>query len=310
MKISNNFGFPSSIVRAVEKEYTYQDKRYSVTTLLQTDREMILKRRYNDIIEQDVSNMIWLLFGTSVHYILENIELEPHEKVEYKMEYTLDSGYTLSGVLDYISDKDELILDYKVVKTYSYIFDKYNEKYRKQLQMCAWLYYKETGKWYNKGQIIMIFKDWNKNETLKNKDYPLYPVGTVDFDLGTPEEIESWIIKRFERVAELEKMSDFELPLCTEEERFNKGDTYAVKKKANKTATKVHKTLEEAREHLINLEMKYPNVYEIEERKGEDSKCLNYCSCNKQCPYYLMNYDKDIRDIHFELAGENVNGND
>ena len=40
-----------------------------------------------------------------------------------------------------------------------------------------------------------------------------------------------------------------------------------------------------------------PGVYEIEVRKGEDSKCLNYCSCNKQCPYYLMNYDKDIKDI-------------
>ena len=308
MKISNNFGFPTSIVRAVEKEYTYQDKRYSVTTLLQTDREMILKRRYNDIIEQDVSNMIWLLFGSSVHYILENIELEPYEKVEYKMEHTFDNGFTLSGVLDYISDKDELILDYKVVKTYSYIFDKYNEKYRKQLQMCAWLYYKETGKWYSKGQIIMIFKDWNKTETLKNKDYPLYPVGTVDFDLGSPSEIEDWIIKRFERVAELEKMSDFELPLCTEEERFNKGTTYAIKKKGNIKALKVHKSQEEAREHLINLERKYPNEYMVEERKVTDIKCESYCSVNKQCPYYLMNYDQDIKDIHIELAKENEYG--
>ena len=86
----------------------------------------MLKRRYNDEIEQDVSEMIWLLFGTSVHYILENIELEDYEKVEYKMEHTLDNGYTLSGILDYLSDKDKLILDYKVVKTYSYIFDKPN----------------------------------------------------------------------------------------------------------------------------------------------------------------------------------------
>ena len=100
MKISNKFGFPSSIVRAVEKEYEYKPKRYSVTSLLQADRELMLKRRYNDEIEQDVSEMIWLLFGTSVHYILENIELEDYEKVEYKMEHTLDNGYTLSGILN------------------------------------------------------------------------------------------------------------------------------------------------------------------------------------------------------------------
>lgn len=297
MKVTNLFNFPTSIVRAVSKEYEYKEKRYSVTTLLQTDREMILKRRYNNLIEQDVSNMIWLLFGTSVHYILENIELEPCEKVEYKMEYTFENGYTLSGILDYINDKTKIILDYKVVKTYSYIFDKYNEKYRKQLQMCSWLYYKETGKWYNKGQIIMIFKDWNKREAETKFDYPDYPVGTVDFDLGTPEEIEEWILKRFDRIQKLEQMKDSELPLCSLEERFNKGNTYAVKKKTNKKALKVHKTLEEAREHLINLEKKYPGIYEIEERKGEDTKCLSYCSCCRFCNHYLENYDEEVKEM-------------
>ena len=39
-----------------------------------------------------------------------------------------------------------------------------------------------------------------------------------------------------------------------------------------------------------------------EERKGEDTKCLSYCSCNKQCPYYLMNYDEDVKEIHEELS--------
>ena len=92
--------------------------------------------------------------------------------------------------------------------------------------------------------------------------------------------------------------------MCTLEERFNKGDTYAIKKIGNKNALKVHKTKEEAEEHLKNLENKYPGVYEIEYRKGEDTKCLNYCSCNKQCPYYLMTYDKDIKDISEELSKE------
>lgn len=291
MKITNLFNFPTSIVRAVSKEYKYQEKRYSVTSLLQADREMMLKRRYNDKIEQDVSNMIWLLFGTSTHYILENIELEPYEKVEYKMEHTFEDGYTLSGILDYISDKDKIILDYKVVKTYSYIFDKRNEKYRKQLQMCSWLYYKETGKWYSKGQIIMIFKDWNKKDAEIKVDYPNYPVGTVEFDLGTPEEIEKWILERFEKIKQLEEMKDSDLPMCTLDERFNKGNTYAVKKRTNKRAYKVHETLDEARNHLVNLEQKYPGVYEIEERKGEDTKCLSYCSCCKFCDYYLKNYE-------------------
>jgi hypothetical protein len=301
MKISNKFGFPSSIVRAVEKEYEYKPKRYSVTSLLQTDRELMLKRRYNDEIEQDVSEMIWLLFGTSVHYILENIDLEDYEKVEYKMEHTLDNGYTLSGILDYLSDKDKLILDYKVVKTYSYIFDKNNEKYRKQLQMCAWLYYKETGKWYSKGQIIMIFKDWNKTNLLTNKDYPKFPVATVDFDLGTPEEIENWIVNKFKHIQYLEGLSDLDLPLCSKEERFNTGDKYAVKKKVWKKAFRVFDNLNDARELLITLEQKYPGEYEIEERIGEDKKCKNYCSCCNFCPYYIEHYDEEHKMIMEEM---------
>ena len=301
MKISNKFGFPSSIVRAVEKEYEYKPKRYSVTSLLQTDRELMLKRRYNDEIEQDVSEMIWLLFGTSVHYILENIELEDYEKVEYKMEHTLNNGYTLSGILDYLSDKDKLILDYKVVKTYSYIFDRNNEKYRKQLQMCAWLYYKETGKWYSKGQIIMIFKDWNKTNLLTNKDYPKFPVATIDFDLGTPEEIENWIVNKFKHIQYLEGLNDLDLPLCSMEERFNTGDKYAVKKKVWKKAFRVFDNLNDARELLITLEQKYPGEYEIEERIGEDKKCKNYCSCCQFCPYYMEHYDEEHKMIMEEM---------
>ena len=99
-------------------------------------------------------------------------------------------------------------------------------------------------------------------------------------------------------------MKDSELPLCSLEERFNKGNTYAVKKKTNKKALKVHKTLEEAREHLVNLEKKYPGVYEIEERKGEDTKCLNYCSCCRFCNHYLENYDEEVKEMLNEQMEE------
>ena len=78
--------------------------------------------------------------------------------------------------------------------------------------------------------------------------------------------------------------------MCTLKDRFNDGDKYAVKKKANKTATKLHDTLEEAQAHLDNLEKQYPNIYEIETRLGEDKKCLEYCSVCNFCPYYKEKY--------------------
>ena len=73
MKITNKLNLPDMLQRAVEKEYTYRDKRYSITSLLDPDRVLMLKRRYNDEIEQDVSECIWMLFGTVTHYALENL---------------------------------------------------------------------------------------------------------------------------------------------------------------------------------------------------------------------------------------------
>lgn len=302
MKITNKLNLPDMLKRAVEKEYTYREKRYSITSLLDPDRVLMLKRRYNDVIEQDISECIWMLFGSVTHYALETgIETKENEYVEEHLEHTFENGYTLSGIIDHVYD---YVDDYKTTSVWTVIYGSNNEHWQKQLQMGAYLHYKEHGVWINQGRIIAILKDWNKREAENKPDYPKLPVAVINFDLGTPEEIEKWILSRFDRIMQLEKMTDNELPLCTMEERFNKGNKYAVKKKANKTATKVHDTLEEAREHLINLESKYPGVYEIEERKGEDTKCLNYCSCNKQCPYYLLHHDKDVKEIHEELAKE------
>lgn len=302
MKITNKLGLPDMLQRAVEKEYTYRDKRYSITSLLDPDRVLMLKRRYNDIIEQDVSECIWMLFGTVTHYALETgIDLKENEYVEHHLEYTFENGYTLSGIIDHVYD---FIDDYKTTSVWSVIYKSDFEKWKKQLQMGAYLFYKETGIWKDKGRIVAILKDFNKKDALTKDNYPKLPVEVIEFDLGTPEDIEHWILNRFERIIELEKLTDNNLPLCSMEERFNKGDKYAVKKKANKTATKIHDTKEEAEKHLENLEASYPGIYEIEVRKGEDSRCLNYCSCCKQCPYYLMNYDEDIKEIHEELEND------
>lgn len=291
MKITNKLNLPDMLQRATEKEYVYRDKRYSITSLLDPNRVIMLKRRHNDEIEQDVSECIWMLFGTVTHYALETgIELKENEYVEYHLEHTFENGFTLSGIIDHVYD---YIDDYKTTSCWSVIYKDNYEHWKLQLQMGAYLFYKETGIWKDKGRIIAILKDWNRGQSLLKTDYPKLPVEVIEFDLGTPEEIEQWIINRFDEISKLEQMEDSDLPMCTMEERFNKGDKYAVKKKANKTATKVHDTLEEAEKHLENLEKKYPDVYEIEIRKGEDTKCCNYCNVCKFCPYYKEKYMKE-----------------
>ena len=302
MKITNKLNLPDMLQRAVEREYTYRDKRYSITSLLDPDRVLMLKRRHNDEIEQDVSECIWMLFGTVTHYALETgIECRENEYVEEHLEYTFPSGYTLSGIIDHVED---YIDDYKTTSVWTVIYGSNNEHWKKQLQMGAYLHYKEHGNWINKGRIIAILKDFNKKDSLLKDNYPKLPVQVINFDLGTPEEVEEWIVKRFKRIEYLEKLSDLDLPLCSMEERFNTGDKYAVKKKVWKKAFRVFDSLDEARELLIELEQKYPGEYEIEERIGEDKKCKDYCSCCQFCPYYLEHFDLEHKEIMEEL--ENV----
>lgn len=276
------------LVRAVEKEYVYRDKRYSITSLLEPDRIVMLKRRYNDKIKQDIVDCIFMLHGTKVHYELENIDLKPNEFVEDHLEYTFDNGYTLSGIIDHYDD--EFIDDYKTCKAYSVIYKSDYDKWKKQLQMGAYLVYKKTGIWRKKGRIIAILKDWNKTKAETNRNYPKYAVKVVRFNLGTPEKVEKIILKRFDEIIKLEKLKDKELPLCTMKERFNKGNLYVVKKIKNKMATKIHKTKEEAEEHLRSLSETYPNTYEIVVREQNDLRCTDYCSVNKFCRYYQEKY--------------------
>jgi hypothetical protein len=304
MKITNKLGLPDMLVRAVEKDYEYRDKRYSITSLLDPDRVLMLKRRYNDLITQDVSDCIWMLFGTVTHYALETgIELKENEYVEEHLEYTFDSGYTLSGIIDHVYD---YVDDYKTTSVWTVIYGSNNEHWKKQLQMGAYLHYKKHGNWISKGRIIAILKDFNKNDAKLKDNYPKLPVQVIEFDLGTPEEIEDWIINRFKRIAEVEQLADYDLPLCTEEERFNSGTKWAVKKKKNKTAFKVFDDFDKARDLLINLEQKYPGEYEVIERPGEDKKCQAYCGCCNFCPYYLEHYDKELQEGLLEI-GESQN---
>ena len=55
-------------------------------------------------------------------------------------------------------------------------------------------------------------------------------------------------------------------------------------------ATKIHKTKEEAEEHLSRLNETYPNTYEIVVREQNDLRCTDYCSVNKFCQYYQEKY--------------------
>lgn len=285
MKINNKLNLPQPFVDAVTKEYEYKEKQYSVTTILKDIREILLTRRHQDEIEQDVADMIWLILGTATHSILENSKEADAEFKEEHFVEEVQNGYKLSGQADLYNIETKTVTDYKTCSVWKVIYNDW-EDYKKQLLMYAWAF-KKMGFEVEKGEIVAIIKDHSKTKAKVDSSYPQYPVykKIFEFTESDYEEIEKFIKEKFSEIEKFEKIPDNELPLCSEEARWNDGDKYAVKKRGNKRALRVYDTMKEAEEHL-----KQDESLELEVRKGEDKKCLEYCSCCEFCNYWKEKY--------------------
>ena len=280
MIITNKLGLPQAFVEMAKSDFTAEPKTYRVTSLLKGIRETILEKRHADEIEQDVSDMIWLLFGTAVHGILEKQQEQGHEIKESRLSINMGE-YTLSGQFDLYNAKEKKITDYKTCSVWKVIYGDYSD-WRRQLLIYAYMM-RQIGFDVNSGEIVAIMKDHSKRDAKYKADYPKLPVQVIKFDF-TPEdfaEIESWLIDKFDEIRRCEQLPDDELPLCTPEERYNSGDKYAVMKKGRKTALRVLDSMEEAEKWMADN-----GGDEIEVRPGEDKKCADYCSACEFCNYY------------------------
>jgi len=75
---------------------------------------------------------------------------------------------------------------------------------------------------------------------------------------------------------------------CTDEERWQREDKYAVRKESNVRALRVFDNKKEAEKFLKESKTtKDSKEYVIDERKGEPIRCTgNYCKVNEWCNQY------------------------
>lgn len=281
MRITNKLGLPNQLVRAIEKRNEIYEKsktgneHYSVTQLISPAYQTNLKIKHRNEIEEDVSDNIWMLFGSAMHSILEN-GAEDNSFFEERLSFTF--GETIiSGAVDYFTES--LLQDYKVTSIYSIIFNSRFEEWTQQLNIYRYLIFKNLGYDIKKMQVVAILRDWSKTKALQNNGCPKNNVEVVDIPLWDYKKTESFI---FDRIKAIENNNP-----CSSEEKWSKQTTYAVMKEGRKTAVKVCSSNEEA-ESFINYNKDKNKMY-IEIRKGEDVRCKDYCNVNKFCEYYNGN---------------------
>jgi hypothetical protein len=274
MKITNKFNLPCAFVNLANDQREYKPKRYSVTTILSSTRQILLGIRHDDEIEQDVSDMVNMIFGTAIHNVLEAHDDE--NAVEIRLEHEIKDGYFLTGQFDLYNKETFTIEDYKSASVWKVIYGDF-EDWRRQGLQYAWLA-RKNGIHVEHLKFHALLKDWSAAKSKYDKLYPEHQVWTWNYDITARDlvEIEEFIIKRFDEILYHEDKES--LPLCTEEERWATATKYALMKKGRKSAIKLFDSRKEAEDY-------HAGDY-IEVREGVDKKCDNYCSANKFCDYW------------------------
>ena len=282
MIITNKYNLPEAFVKAIQNSRHNADKCLSATTLLKGTKEIILTDRHFDEITVDAADEVWALFGTAVHTILEHQEDEAFKEESFSVGVF---DYKVTGKVDRYDMKNETIEDWKTASTWKVIYKDFDD-WKKQGLIYAYLL-KQSGLNVRHIRFVALLKDHSKTEAKRKPDYPQSPVYIYEFDVN-PDEltgIEALIKAKVLEVSCNAEKADDDIAGCTPSERWSTDPKFAVMKEGRKTAVKVCDTEEEALNFIEELE-KDKDKYFVEERKGVDKKCEDYCPCAAFCSYY------------------------
>lgn len=282
MIITNKYNLPEAFVKAIQNSRHNADGCLSATTLLKGTKEIILENRHFDEITVDASEEVWSVFGTATHSVLEHQEDEAFKEESFSVD-VLD--YKVTGKVDRYDMKHETIEDWKTASVWKVIFHDF-EDWKRQGLIYTWLL-RQSGLNVRHIRFIALLKDHSKSEAKKKADYPQAPVYVYEFDPTEEDmtEIEAYIKGKVFEVSKNADLEDDSIPECTPEQRWATPAKWAVMKEGRKTAVKVCDSEEEAKAFIEDLE-KEEDKHFIEERKGQDKKCSDYCACCEFCSYY------------------------
>lgn len=285
MKITNKFGLPDALVRAITNDQYSYTGDISVTQMIAPPRQRWLTKRHWDELEEDVTDRIWLLLGSAVHAILERAEdAQSADLQEIRLEAETN-GWLWSGQGDIYEGDTKSLLDYKVTSSWAAIGEAKPE-WVSQLNLLAFLYRKAGFEVTSLG-IVAIFRDWSKYKMMQSKDYPRKPAQRIEIPMWSDLQCEEYAFKRIATHKGAEDLPDKQLPLCTAEEMWEKPTTYAIMKATNKRATKVTDDEHEAGILLAHYRNKDTKAkYKIVERKGKRTRCDDYCPVSFYCNQY------------------------
>ena len=186
MKITNKFNVPETLLSLAQRDfYTKGKADYSVTEIISPPRIQRLRKKHWQDIEQDVSDMLWMLLGTALHVVAERSVVEGHTNEE-RIIVDMD-GVLLSGAIDLQRDDEDgiTIYDYKFTSAWALMNDK--PEWEQQQNIYRYLIERAKGKPVKGLKICALIRDWSRRDAQNKPDYPQAPIQVVDIPMWTME---------------------------------------------------------------------------------------------------------------------------
>jgi hypothetical protein len=298
VKLTNKFELPETFINVIQRpQYDKGDSQISATEILNSPRIVQLKRKHWDELEQDAADMVWSLFGSAVHEILQHGKSE-HHIVEQRI-FTEFHGWKISGAIDLqeVYEDGIIVSDYKVTGAWAVMNEK--DDWHKQLNLYAWLVERVKGVTVKGLQIIAIVRDWSRRDAMMKDGYPKAPIVTIDIPLWSFEKRQQYVQDRLNlhNDAFFSSHAGDDMPLCTPEEMWEKPEYFAVKKEGGVRAKSVHEKREDAEKAMFmaSASSKKKELFYIEHRPGARTRCEGFCQVAAFCSQhqaYLATKDK------------------
>lgn len=277
---TNHENLPQPLASAIMKDTYDRVGDISATGMIGAPRQKQLWARYGHLVVIDVAEEAYVLLGKGVHAALEWGDNDNH-LAEERLIVPFEG--TQISVKPDLLDPNGVVTDWKVTGVMAYLLGEKLD-WTRQVNIQAWAYRKKGFK-ITGAQITAIFRDWKKMEAKRRADYPNRPMKNIPIELWPDEEVESYMRSRILLHKAHEAVPDRKLPLCTPEERWARPDTWAVKKKEAKRATRVYEDKETAELHLRSIVKEKRKEYKTEFRPGINVKCVDYCRVAEFCDF-------------------------
>jgi len=279
---------------------------YSATSLIDTPRIVQLKKRYGHLVEVDPERMMASFIGTGVHnYFEDTLRQYAALNKEYELERSVFDkidGRLVTGRFDILYDHKH-IYDIKTAKVWKKIFDPEMVDWHAQQNIYAWLL-RRRGLDIESINIVACYLDWQKNNALRDRNYPQQRVVQYRLNLWSPEHQEEFIRERLAMHVAAETLADEDLPACSPEERWERFPSglptqYALlKDRQAKRATRVFDTLDELRQFILEPDLSkrafaVTDVATVEIRHARRTRCEDWCEGAAWCNHYRQ-YQRDV----------------